>query len=112
VAAQANIAPSNTIATWLTAHAMTSTICSIDQVADPNTPPESLHWIGRTAGKSYPYFFLADAQSKTLAEGTMPPTERELIAILQRFAIARTANPCCPNGKCPIPFAGGVLTWP
>ena len=76
---------------------------TVSQITDPTTSAEQLKWIGRTAGKTYPYTFVADAAGKTLWEGPTPTTDAAYLAAIDGTTTAIKATPCCPNGNCQRP---------
>jgi hypothetical protein len=84
---------------------------TVASVGEANPPAEALKWVGRTAGKTYPYTFAIDQNENIIWEGTTPGTTAELIAKISGLKIdkpplilpppAATAPNTCPGGVCP-----------
>lgn len=74
---------------------------TVSLVADPNPPANSLKWIGRTAGKEYPYSFFAGQNGEILWEGTTPESPADFLLILREFDPPEAKSDSCPNGVCP-----------
>jgi len=74
---------------------------AVAQVADPNAPPNALTWIGRTAGKSYPYTFLADANGVILWEGPTPTDDNKILDVIDGRQTRPKLSPRCPDNNCP-----------
>lgn len=71
-------------------------------VAEKNPPPNALIWIGRTAGKTYPYSFLAAPDGEILWQGQTPKTVAGFLAILNQPAPPIAVKPICPTNRCPL----------
>jgi hypothetical protein len=89
------------ISAWVAAHGGTFYAYTVEMVSDDNPPPNSLKWIGRTAGKPYPYAFAADAAGTILWQGPQPKTSAALIEAIETAMKPKT-RPACPGGACPL----------
>lgn len=74
---------------------------TLSMVAMENPPANALKWIGRTAGKSYPYTFLAASDGAILWQGATPKGLQELTAVLSNLITDRASECICPGGVCP-----------
>ncbi len=75
---------------------------TVAMVATENPPPNSLSWIGRTAGKTLPYTFLATADGVTVWEGPTPANATAFIDLLNRFTKPAARPAPCAGGRCHI----------
>jgi hypothetical protein len=74
---------------------------TVAMVSDPSPPANSLTWIGRSAGKTYPYTFVASLEGKTLWEGPTPKTGADFIEILQNILTPIGVRDICTGNSCP-----------
>lgn len=90
------------VAARLTATAGTYHAFTIAMVATKEPPANSLTWIGRTAGKSYPYTFLASRDhGKTLWQGPTPKTDADFIAVINTALHPPAARRSCVGPNSP-----------
>ena len=73
---------------------------TIAMVAQPTPPENALTWIGRSAGKPYPYTFIASADGRVLWEGPTPGTSDNFLSILRQLAPKQKPTSDCPTGNC------------
>lgn len=74
---------------------------TVAMVADANPPPNSLSWIGRTAGKPYPYTFIVDASGNILWQGPTPSSSDNFLSILHNAKATPSPRVPCASGTCP-----------
>jgi hypothetical protein len=89
------------VAAYATNAGLTYAAFTVAMVADPQPPPNALTWIGRTAGKKYPYTFVAATDGAILWQGQTPPTSDNFLSVLRNVA-PTTSKPVaadCPD--CP-----------
>jgi hypothetical protein len=89
------------VADFLSANKSTYFAFTVAMVADKNPPANSLTWIGRTAGKSYPYSFVASHEGKTLWEGPTPTAAANFIMVIQSQMKTLARISSCSKGSCP-----------
>jgi hypothetical protein len=85
-------------ATRATFHAFT-----IAMVAEPEPPADALAWIGRTAGKPYPYSFVVAADGSILWQGPTPKDSAAWLSVLKPFAATTTNPTTLPAAGCNCP---------
>lgn len=74
---------------------------TVAMVAERDPPENSLTWIGRTAGKQYPYTFFATAEGAILWQGPTPADAPAWKTLLNTFTTTGAASRTCANGTCP-----------
>lgn len=74
---------------------------TVAMVADASPPPNALSWIGRTAGKPYPYTFVVDASGNILWEGPTPTSSDNFLSILRNAKATPSLRVPCASGTCP-----------
>jgi hypothetical protein len=89
------------VAEFLDASKSTYHAFTIAMVSDSNPPPNALLWIGRTAGKTYPYSFVADQNGNILWEGKTPITSTSFLDLLEKFLTPKSKPRTCASGTCP-----------
>jgi hypothetical protein len=94
------------VADYLSSTRSTYYAFTIAMVAEKNPPANSLTWIGRTAGKSYPYSFVATLEGKTLWEGPTPKKDSDFIAVIQKTITPTSVKTRCPGTFCPVEKVG------
>jgi hypothetical protein len=75
---------------------------TVSMVADQTPPPNALIWIGKSAGKTYPWTFLAGPDGAILWQGPTPKTVAALLEILRPAASPIAVKPICPTSTCPL----------
>jgi len=90
---------------YLDAKGITLQTFTIMMVEERNPPANSLKWIGRTAGRPYPYAFIIDKNETILWKGQLPQTAKDTIAIFDNLLSQPMQPTTCPTNLCPIPFA-------
>jgi hypothetical protein len=88
------------LGTALKEHAATFRALTVSEVADPMTETNDLTWIGRTAGKQYPYAFAITKTGAILWEGQPPKEPAAFVSLLVPY-FANTVTTVCPDGNCP-----------
>jgi hypothetical protein len=87
---------------------------TISMVSSDDPPENALFWIGKSAGKKYPYTFLADKNNNVLWQGATPETEEAWAAILKSPGTARKKQPSASPIRQPLktscPDCEGVRT--
>jgi hypothetical protein len=89
---------------------------TVSSVGEADPPAEALKWVGRTAGKTYPYTFAIDQSENIIWEGTTPNTTAELIARISGVKIeqppaAKPPPPINPSNTCPGGVCPPAQTW-
>ena len=74
---------------------------TVAMVAEANPPTGSLLWIGRTAGKAYPWTFIATPDGKILWQGATPISSAAFLAQINSFLSPTTIAPDCAESNCP-----------
>jgi hypothetical protein len=89
------------VAQRLTAISATYHSFTVAMVADDAPPENALLWIGRSAGKPYPYTFIVRGDGTIQWEGPTPQTDAAFLALLDKPTTTPAAARCCPTGTCP-----------
>lgn len=74
---------------------------TVEMVSLEKPPANSLKWIGRTAGKTYPWCFAVSADGSIIWQGAKPQTPADLAKIIGSTTQEKNSDPNCPSGNCP-----------
>lgn len=74
---------------------------TLTMISDEHPPENALKWIGRTAGKTYPYSFLTDKAGVILWEGPTPTTDTNLASLITSGGQLPATPARCHGGTCP-----------
>lgn len=74
---------------------------TVAMVSDVSPPTNSLVWIGRSAGKNYPYTFIATSTGEILWQGPTPIRVAEFLARVKNPKGKPAPIVGCANGRCP-----------
>lgn len=72
------------VSAYLSANSGSYYAFTVEMVALDEPPPNALKWIGKSAGKNYPYTFLADAAGVVLWQGPTPANAAKFLNLLKK----------------------------
>ena len=90
-----------TTSAYATQHGDTIATYSVAMVSEPTPAKSALHWIGLTAGKTYPYAFIANAKDDILWQGQLPADQTTLTATIDTVTNRVSQTRPCTTGHCP-----------
>ena len=85
---------------YLTSINATYAAYTVAMVADDTPDPIALTWIGRSAGKSYPYSYVVGTNGKILWEGPTPTDDSTFLATVTQNGQPAILPAGCPDGSC------------